>query len=113
MLIGKKLIALYYSIYENYKYHKVQSRNSTEVNYRNLINNSLSYLGQLEDCFDSLGIDIIVSESGSPFWGKCHETKQTSFNPRNAIIIESILPGFKYGDDIIIKERVKVKGGNS
>lgn len=112
LMVGRKIISLYCSIYENYQYHKAQSESYDEQNYKNLINNSSAYLEELEDCLESLGIEIIVSTSGSPFQGKYHETQQTDFNPKNSVILKSVVPGFKYDDDIIVKERVKVQGDN-
>ena len=100
-------VELYNLIADNYEYHGNAASRSADADYKNAASNYAEFLSVIADHLAVFGIETIQSEQGTPFSGTIHESiSNGSFDPKTAVVQESLRAGFKYGDCIIQKEKI-------
>lgn len=106
---ARDLTELYNLIADNYdSLSKAKGRDEEET--RILKNNYEAFLGMIEDILTKYGISTIKTKSGEKFDGRLHDVKgRENFNPKSAVIKESLRSGFMSDMVVIQKERVIIE----
>lgn len=106
---GRMNIDLYNLISDNYDYHVNVSEVSGNKDYINAVLNYEEFQSLIVDNLAAFGIEEIVTPSGVPFERSIHEVVNNDmFSPKSAVVKKSLRSGFRYGDIVIQKERIKV-----
>lgn len=106
---GRMNIDLYNLISDNYDYHVNVSEVSGNKDYINAVLNYEEFQSLIVDNLATFGIEEIVTPSGVPFDRSIHEVvNNDTFSPKSAVVKKSLRSGFRYGNIVIQKERIKV-----
>lgn len=80
------------------------------VDLENAAYNLEEFLYMISDALAEYGIDTIATAPDSPFNGKYHDVgMERNFDPRTAIVAESLRSGFVWGERVLKKERIRLQ----
>ena len=108
----KKLFSNLYELHElicdvRDSYCKTEQTNDGQLN--TMIINLNEFLDFICDILSTYDVNAYRTEVGEPFDGTIHTTEDRTFYPKTAHIAQSLRVGFRWGDAVLIKEKVSVK----
>lgn len=74
-----------------------------------VIYNLNEFLDFICDILSVYGIEAYGTDAGVPFDGSIHMSEDTEFYPKTAHIAQSLRKGFRWGNTIMIKEKVALQ----
>lgn len=78
-----------------------------------MIDNLTAFMDMISEYLDEYGVRTICSERGTPFDGKYHEAEGGGmFDPRRSVVGCSLRRGFRWGEQVLQKERIRLETGN-
>lgn len=105
---ARQQIELYDLIADAYDYHRERAAGSGHADYENAVQNYEEYLYAIADALAAFGVEEILSAPGTAFDGGIHEADGAHFSSRNAVVAGSVRSGFRYGDLVLRREKVRV-----